>query len=201
MAKPLTLVLSDSKYALTPTKIERKKIYGWTELRATAPDNTVCCQAGLDSDGKTIVPKGATKMGMMTADGHWMEKSELEARHADGRKAEYVPSSFDGEIMLDNETSVEALLDLMVTSVYQLDGDSAAALAAAVSSKIYAFSFNYRADYSASPAFLIANGTTPFILTGEQAQFEMIGLEEQAALDELDEEVEMEEDELDFSMM
>ncbi len=80
MAKALNLVLGGSKYALTPTKVERKKIYGWTELRATAPDNTVCRQAGLDSDGRTIVPKGATKMGMMTTNGQWMDKSELEAR-------------------------------------------------------------------------------------------------------------------------
>jgi len=201
MAKPLTLVLGSKRYALAPTKIERKKIYGWTELRAMAPDNTVCRQAGLDSDGRTIVPKGATKMGMMTSNGQWMEKSELEARHADGKKAEFIPSSFDGEIMLMNVVPVEALLDLLVTSVYQLDGEGAAELAAAVGTKIYAFSFNYRADYEAASAFLISNGTVPFILTGELAQFEMIGLEEQAVLDEPDEEVMIEEDELDFSMM
>lgn len=200
MAKALNLVLGGSTFALAPTKVERKKLYGWTELRATDPDGIVCRQAGLDSNGVTIIPKGATKIGMLREDGNWMEKNELQAVHADGSVAETIPSSFDGEIALDRKVEIEKLMDCIVTSVYQLEGDGAEDLAKAIGTDIYTFPFSYRGGYDASDGFLLSNGTTPFIFVGTEAQFEMIGLEELAVVDEPDDEVEMEEDELDFSM-
>lgn len=200
MAKALNIAIGGSTYALAPTKVERKKLYGWTELRATDPDGIVCRQAGLDSNGVTIIPKGATKIGMLREDGNWMEKSELQAMHADGSVAEAIPSSFEGEINLNRKVEVEKLMDCIVTSVYQLEGDGAGDLAKAIGTDIYMFPFSYRGGYDASDGFLLSNGTTPFIFVGTEAQFEMIGLEEQAVVDEPDDEVEMEEDELDFSM-
>ena len=200
MAKALNLILGGSTFALAPTKVERKKLYGWTELRATDPDGNVCRQAGLDSNGVTIIPKGATKIGMLREDGNWMEKDELQALHADGSVAEAIPSSFEGEIKLEQKVDTEKLMDCIVTSVYQLEGEGAEELAKAIGSDIYTFPFSYRGGYDTSDGFLLSNGTTPFIFVGTEAKFEMIGLEEQAVVDEPDEEVEMEEDELDFSM-
>lgn len=200
MAKALNLVLGGSTFALAPVKVERKKLYGWTELRVTDADGNVCRQAGLDGNGMTIVPKGATKIGMLRADGNWMEKTELQAVHADGTVAEAVPSSFDGDLVLDNKVEAEALLDCVITSVYQLGGDGAEDLAKAIGNDIYKFPFSYRGGFDAADGFLLSNGTVPFIFVGTAAQFEFIGLEEQAVLDEPDEEVEIEEDELDFSM-
>lgn len=200
MAKALNLVLGGNTFALAPAKVERKKLYGWTELRVTDPDGTVCRQAGLDSNGVTIIPKGATKIGMLREDGMWMEKDELQAQRADGSAAEAVSSSFEGEIKLNRKVEIEKLMDCIVSSVYQLEGDGAEDLANALGNDIYMFPFSYRGGYETSDGFLVSNGTTPFIFVGTEAQFEMIGLEEQAVVDEPDDEVEMEEDELDFSM-
>ena len=47
---------------------------------------------------------------------------------------------------------------------------------------------------------MLSNGAVPFIFVGTDAQFDFLGLEEQAVLDEPEDEVEIEEDELDFSM-
>lgn len=200
MAKALNLILGGSTFALAPTKVERKKLYGWTELRVTDPDGSVCRQAGLDNNGVTIIPKGATKVGMLREDGNWMEKDELQAMHADGSVAEAIPSSFDGEITLNHKVEIEELMDCIVTSVYQLEGEGAEEFVKAIGNNIYKFPFSYRGGYDAADGFLLSNGTTPFIIVGTEAQFEMIGLEEQVAVDEPDDEVEMEEDELDFSM-
>lgn len=41
--------MGGSTFAVAPTKVERKKLYGWTELRATDPDGVVCQAAGLKS--------------------------------------------------------------------------------------------------------------------------------------------------------
>jgi len=37
MAKDLNFVLGASKFAAAPVKLERKKLYGWTELRVQDP--------------------------------------------------------------------------------------------------------------------------------------------------------------------
>lgn len=200
MAKALNLKLGGSTFALAPTKVERKKLYGWTELRATDPDGIVCRQAGLDSNGVTIIPKGATKIGMLREDGNWMEKDELQAVHADGSVAVAIPSSFDGEIDLNRKVEPEKLMDSVISSVYQLSGNGAEDLAKAIGNDIYAFPFSYRGGFDAADGFLLSNGMVPFIFVGTEAQFEMIGLEEQAVLDEPEDEVEVEEDDLDFSM-
>jgi len=201
MAKDLNLVIGTSTFAVAPVKLERKKLYGWTELRVQEPDGTICRQAGLGSDGQTIVPKGAVKLGMVKDDGSWMEKSELKAVHADGTEVVPVASSFDADIALTEKATSETLLNHIISSVYQLDGDNAAALAAALGTDIYTFPFSYRGGAEASTAFLLTNGTTPYIFVGQEAQFDFIGLEEQGVLDEPDDEVAIEEDELDFSMM
>ena len=200
MGKTLNFVLGENTFPLAPTKIERKKLYGWTEIRATDPDGNICRQASLDSNGVTVIPKGAMKMGAITEDGNWMEKSELEAQHADGTKAELIPSSFDGEIKLNRKVDADYLLDHIISSVYQLEGDSAADLIKKIGTDIYAFPFNYRTDYSCDDGMLISNGQTLFVFVGQRAQFEYIGLEEQKAIDEPDEEVMPEVDDLDFSM-
>ena len=200
MAKNLNLLLSGHTFALAPTKIERKKLYGWTELRATDSDGYICRQVGLDSNGVTIIPKGATKIGMLCQDGNWMEKDELQPVYPDGSVAESIPSSFDTVITLDHKATVEELLDHVISSVYQLGGDEAGELAKALGNDIYSFLFSYRGGYEAADGFLLSNGAVPFIFVGTEAQFDFIGLEEQAVLDEPEDEVEIEDDELDFSM-
>ena len=201
MAKALNLVLGSRKFELSPTKIERKKLYGWTELRVTDPDGIVCRQAGLDSNGVTIIPKGATKLGMLRADGNWMEKDELQVVRDDGTAAELSPSSFDTEIKLDTKATAETFMNSIISAVYQLDGTDAETLAKEIGNDIYQFPFSYRGGYDVGDGFLIGNGTTAFIFVGTEAQFEFIGLAEQAVVDEPDDEAaEEESDELDFSM-
>jgi len=201
MAKDLSLVLGANKFAVAPVKLERKKVYGWTELRIQEPDGAICRQAGICSDGQTIVPKGAVKIGMLKDDGSWMDKSELKAVHADGSDVVSVPSSFDADIMLKDKVSNEVLLNAIISSVYQLNGDSASELVAALGNDIYTFPFSYRGGAEASEAFLLASGNTPYIFVGQEAQFDFVGLEDQGVLDEPEDESMMEDDELDFSML
>ncbi len=202
MAKALNINIKGSSFALIPTKIERKKLYGWTELRALTPQGDVCRQAGLDSNGVTIVTKGATKVGLMCEDGCWMEKTELTPMHADGSPVQMVPSSFDEGINLGEKGSLEQLMDLIVTAVYQLSGDGSEALASALGEDIYTFPFSYRGGIEAATAFIITANGVPFILVGEPATFDFVGLDELATLDESDDnEEEIDDEDLDFGMM
>ena len=63
MAKTLNFSMGVNRFALSPVKLERKKLYGYTETQAIDTEGRICQQAGIDSNGMTIVPKGATKVG------------------------------------------------------------------------------------------------------------------------------------------
>lgn len=202
MARELNFKLSNSEFSLIPTKIERRKIYGWTETKAVDSNGNSCMQVGLDSNGINLISSGSIKLGIIGDDGDWVEKSELQAVHSDGTPAELCPSSFDSPIILKDKATNEDLLDLIVSSVYQLSGDSAEECAKIIGNEIYSFRFNYRSDYEDAPAFLISNGKDLFIITGQKANFEYLSLEESANVSDFGEDdVDIEDDELDFSMM
>jgi len=139
---------------------------------------------------------------MLKDDGSWMEKTELKAIHAtDGSDVVPIPSSFNTEIALDKKVTSEEMLNYVISSVYQLDGDNISELVNALGNDIYTFQFSYRGGSEASTGFLLSNGQIAYIFVGQEAQFDFIGLDDQGVLDESDEETEMEDDELDFSMM
>lgn len=200
MAKTLNFSMGINHFALSPVKVERKKLYGYTETQAVDSEGRICQQAGLDGNGMTIVPKGATKVGMLTESGEWMSSDDLQAVHADGRAAELISSSFEEEISLDTQASAEELLRLIIASVYELSGEGTEELAAEVGQRIFRFPFSYKGGYEALTAFLISTGTSVFVLTGELADFPMIGVDDQGVIDEEYEETEMDDEELDFSM-
>ena len=198
MAKKLCIRLNGRDFSVIPTKLERRKLYGWNELRVVTPDGKLCQQAGLNSDGITIIPTGNTKNGIIREDGLWMERSELVAFDSEGKEAHKVPSSFDTGIELVDRTSTEDLLNHNITSVYQLTGDEGVILASKIGDNIYRFPFSYRGGYEWSTAFILSNGLTTFILVGSDGNYDFIGLEQQGKIDTL-EELNFEDD-LDFSM-
>ena len=200
MCRTLNFRIGGESIDLAPVKLERKKLYGWTEARVTTPEGVLCRQAGLDQSGQIIIPKGATKIGMLGEDGLWLEKADLVAVHADGSEAVATPSSFDHPIELTRKATVEELMNLRVSTVYQLTGEQGAALNSLLGGDIYTFDFSYKGGFERLTAFLLTNGTTPYIIAGEPMQFDFIGLEDEGVLTEV-EDIDIEEDELDFSMM
>jgi len=202
MAKDLTFVLNGTQYAASPEKVDRKKLYGWVDTLVTDETGAECTLAYLDDNGATLIPKGGISQMLFSPDGRWLDKSQLVARHADGTPAEKVPSSFDAPIVLGAPVALEELLDHDITSAYCLQGDGAADLAKALGEEaVYALQFNYRADYEATNAFLLASNGIPFLLTGKRVLMEMVGLEQEGKIDDLETETTEESDELDFSMM
>ena len=96
MAKELIFKLSGTDYGAAPVKLERKKIYGWTDIVATDRSGSVCGSAYLSPDDALIIPKGGLKQGTVDDDGRWLEKSQLTAYSEDGQEVlPNLPSSFD----------------------------------------------------------------------------------------------------------
>ena len=198
MAAALKFSLNGTEYEAVPVKLERKKLYGWTDVVATDAAGNVCTTAQVDPDGELIVPPGAVKSGILDEDGAWVERSELVAVDADGKELPIVPSSFGQTIELKDKASDEEFLDHAWKSVYQLDNPD---LASAVGKDIYSFTFNYRSDASPDDGYLLAADGKAFLFDGEKLEFEYIGIAEESALDDPAEEAPVEDDDLDFSMM
>ena len=203
MAKPLNFKIADAIYDLEPLKLDRKKLYGWTEKIVLDDEENECNTLSLYPDLAMIIPKGGTGLGAIGEDGTWVEKSDMMYINTDGSPAVLVPSSYDGEIELKDTVSYEVFLEHNITAVYSLQGEENHpdfVKAIQDNKSIFTFIFNYRADYEGDPAFLIENDGEVFVLVGKKINFEFIGLDESGVLDE-EENEDVEEDEFDFSMM
>ena len=75
MAKVLIFKLSGTDYGAAPMKIERKKIYGWTDIVATDRSGNVCGSAYLSPDDALIIPSGGLKQATVDETGRWVNKN------------------------------------------------------------------------------------------------------------------------------
>ena len=201
MAKCLNFSLGGVVHSATPVKVDRKKLYGWSETKAFDEDGHECTLASTDESGSVIIPKGGAGLGIVSPDMQWVERSSLKAVKNDGSDAELLESSYDIRITLNRTVSAEEFLNHRITAVYQLDTDPI--FAKAIGDTIYTFTYNYRAAYEGSPAFLLVSGGQPFMLTGCECDFEMLSLKESGAIDSDDDEIEDDDDsdtDIDFSM-
>lgn len=202
MARELTFRFKGKEYPTMPVKVERKKLYGWSEILALDDNGEPFKLVSTDYTGTFIIPKGGTGMGILSPEGEWVERSELVLVKEDGSPAELLPSSFDAPVELHREVSIEEFLDYSITAFYQL-GDAPEELVKAIGRKIYTFPFCYIEDCDANPAFVLGsedsgNGKTLFMLIGYSNRFEMLSLQQPGLIDETDEDLDGED--IDFSM-
>ncbi|WP_010249820.1 hypothetical protein [Acetivibrio cellulolyticus] len=205
MAKALVFKLNDKEYPFYPVKIERKKLYGWTETIALDDEGNECKLVSMDESGTVIIPKGSLGLGVLNNNFEWVDRSEIIAVDEGGNEIEPFPSSFSEPIELSIKVSPEELLNHSINAVYQLDEESVCDdLKKEISNgDIFTFNFNYRDGYETKTAFLVESESKLFMLVGSPIEFTFIGLEEQGYIDELESEDEELSEELgiDFSMM
>jgi len=198
MAKELIFQLGGAEYGAAPVKLERKKVYGWSELVATNREGAVCNSAYLSPDDSLIIPTGGLKQGLNDDQGRWIERSEMTACDEEGKAMPVFPSSFDAPISLFCAVDENEFLDNDWESVYQLDN---ADLAAAVGDKIYKFEFSYRGGVNHNDGYLMNTPGGLFLFAGDRQEFPLVGLTDETAIEEeVEEEMSEEIEDLDFSM-
>ena len=198
MAKELQFKLGGQDYGAAPVKLERKKIYGWTDIVATDKSGEVCDSAYLSPDDAIIIPKGGLQQATVDSNGRWVDKSELTAYSEDGNEVlPVLPSSFDAPIELKQKASIEEFLDNNWESVYQLANPD---LAAAVGDDIFKFEFSYRGGTNHNDAYLMNTPGGLFLFAGDKQEFQLVSLAEETTIDDTEEAEPEEIDELDFSM-
>lgn len=196
MPRQLTFVIARKKFRTTPVKIDRRKLYGWTEIEATDDAGAPCRVVSTDETGRLMIPRGGTAAGLLSPRGEWVERSELQTVDADGKPAALLPSSFDVDIPLRRKATPAEYLDHNITDFYFL-ADAPDDFVRRVGDAIYTFAYCYASGCEGSPAFVLATEDGLFLLIGQRLRFDMVGYDEPGFVDEEPGEG---DDEVDFSM-
>lgn len=198
MARALTFRLGRKTYAAAPVKIDRRKLYGWTEVVAYDDQGGPCTVVSTDETGTLIITRGGTASGLLSPDGRWVERSELRTVRADGSPAVLLASSFSGPVALDRLVSEEEFLDHDITDFYLLRSADDE-LVQRLGKRIYGFDYCYNDGCEGYPAFVLVSDGQAFLLIGRRLRFDMIAYEEPGYLEE--EAPDADEDEaFDFAM-
>ena len=203
MGKNLSFVIGSEKFEAGITKVDRDKVYGYVEEVVSDKSGNVCSTGNLLDDGQTLILSGSTALKTVDAKFVEQDKKALKTVYIDGTDAVLIPSSYDGEIKLE-QASLDDLFNLEITTVYQLTWEDAAGKAAMLklleNGSVFQFVFNYRADYEGADALVLSSQNEIFVLTGRMLDFEY--LENKSAIPPVEEVAQEEsEEEVDFGML
>lgn len=196
MAKELSFSLNGATYNAVPMKLERKKIYGWSDTIATDNQGDVCSSAYLWADRAMIIPAGGIKQGITDNNGRWVERSELVACDTNGVALPIYNSSFDSPIELNKSATIEEFLDHTWEAVYQINNQHMEPI---IGEEIYSFPFTYRGGTTLLDGYLLNTLHGLFLFAGKPQTFPLVELSDQTTIDD---DMEMEEniEDLDFEM-
>jgi len=199
MGKEATFQINGKSFSASLTKIDRNKVYGWSEDHYTDNKGNPLNWAILLMDGKTLLGSGGTALKTLGPDGDEVSKSTLKAILPDGSDAQIQKSVYDETVNLDINRSIEDLLRLEVKAVYQLTISAGIddLYTALNKTPVLYFKFNYRSDYEADDAFIINQNGHIFIITGVLQEFEFAYPEKPANIDSNEEDI---DNSLDFNM-
>lgn len=205
MAKPLILSLAGKEIPCGMERVDRSKLYGYVELEVLDEQGRRCELATLCSDGRTVVGRGGTAFGYLSPGGLWRDKSSLTPVGLHGEPITPVASTFAGAVPLAEKATIDDYLSHNIKSVYLLRPEEAAdqLVAELREGVIYKFTYSYRGGLEPDTAFLLANAEGhPFLAVGKPTTLEFLGLQQAAAPEDAEPEVEeAEEDDMDFGMM
>jgi len=202
MARALNFSIEGNQYSLSINKLDRKKLYGFTQVEVKDEDGNKCELATISDDGKHILPKGSVGYVYMNAKNEYVPSSSMKMVDKDGNPIEKILSSFDsGKIKLERAT-IEDYLQMYVKAVYQLtpegnETDLSGLLESLKKNKVLYFKFNYRTDYDNDDAFLLESEGHIFMVIGHISPFEFVGLEK--TVDDLV--ADDDDDDFDFGML
>ena len=204
MAKPLTVVYRGETVHLDLKKVDRDKLYGYSDLEVVDDAGKPCELATLIGDGHSIVGKGGTALAYLTEDGQWRKKGELTAVGPDDKPIVPVKSTFDTPVSLDATATLDEYLSHNIHTIYHLTPDevSEPLQAALAAGTIFSFPFSFRGGLEASAGFLLQNADgNPFLCVGARTDVEFIGLDEAApAVADADEPL-GDDDDIDVNMV
>lgn len=182
-AKPLVFEYEKAAVTFDMIKVDRSKLYGFKETEVSDDQGQPCELATLAEDGKTIIGKGGTGIGYLSADGLWSDKSNLIPVDLEGTKIEPVKSSFGTPIPLTETVTNEDFLNHNIRLCYIMEPEELCEplMAKLKENTIFKFPYSYRGGLEADAGFLLMNNEGDiFFLVGDPTVVEFIGLQQAA---------------------
>lgn len=198
MARSIAVRWNGSESTFGLKSLDRAAIYGKRRRVALDENGNPCSRASLLDDGSMILRTGMTGQGYFLPDGTFLKQTELEGYGSDGEPLPKVPSTLGVAQDLEGPIAPHEVLDLRVDAIYVLDPE---ALDAGLKSdlengSLFRFSFNFREDYRAETAVLLANDNGFFALVGQPQTYEWSRLDAITELPAGD--FDSDDDDLDF---
>ena len=173
MAKTINVTWQGQEAVFNFKSVDRTALYGKRRRVAFDDSGEPCTRASLLSDGSLLLKSGMTGQGYFLPDGRWVAQGDLEGINSDGSPAELVPSTLGVPVPLEGPLSPEDVLDLKVETVYAMDPETLPddLKGNLVSGDCYRFEFNFRPDYRAETAVLLANPEGVWALVGSPVSY------------------------------
>ncbi|MEM7782849.1 MAG: hypothetical protein AAF623_05815 [Planctomycetota bacterium] len=204
-AKAIQFEYSGSPIEFRMLKVDRSKLYGYKDLEVLDELGNPCELTTLAEDGKTLIGKGGTGIGYLTADGNWCDKAQLKAVDLEGEPIEPVPSSFSAPILLEQESTVDDYLNHNIRLIYRMEFDDCDSnlIQKLKQGTIFQFPYSYRGGLEADAGFLLMNHADEvFFLVGDRTGVDYKTLQQSAPVAPPEEDSESNEDSLmDFGMI
>lgn len=205
MPRELVLQFGGKDLAFAPQKVDRTRLYGFTEVEALDDAGRTCQLVTLAEDGRTLVGTGGTSFATLSQDGEWLERTEIKAVDAEGKEIVPVASSYEKPVALAKKATIEEYLDHNIKGVYLMPcasdlGDLKKELSQGA---IFTFPYSFRGGLEADVGFLLTNPEGElFLVVGQPTSIHFVGMEQASPLtEEVAEDAAEEEDGLDFGMM
>ncbi len=181
MAKSLVFEFNGERIEFEMRKVDRSKLYGFKTLEVLDENEQPCELATLSDDGKTLIGKGGTGIGYLTADGNWSDKTDLKPVNIEGEEIIPVPSSFAAPIELVQTVDIEVYLNHNIRLIYLLEPESVnqELHQQLMDGSIFKFPYSYRGGLEPDAGFLIMNEQNQvFFLIGDETSIEYVGLQQ-----------------------
>ena len=199
MAKPIIVNWQGKTSSFQLAKLDRSKLYGKRQRWVLDPEGGRCERAELMRDGSMLIRSGMTAQGYFDDDGAWIRNDQLVGLDEAGEPVEKVPSTLGAEQPLEGPLDPTDVLDVTVRSVYMLNPEELddALKERLLAGDVFRCPFNYRADFNAETALLLANDDGFFALVGDplETRWFELAVEVNETTDDADD-----DDDLDFEM-
>jgi len=179
MSRKIDVAFHGSIERIALCRVERSKLYGSSRRIGLDAKGRECASALLTRDGIYVLGPGSTAGMYLNKEGDVLSREDLTTGDEQGRPLHGDDATSNDRCELTGLVPAEALLECVVTAVYEVDtSEIDSNLTAALSQGDI-----YRAP---DKGFLLANEHGVFLLATKPARFDFVGRDHQTMIDDDD---------------
>ena len=179
MSRKIEIAFQGNISRIALHRVDRSRLYGSTRRIGLDAQGSECASALLTRDGKYVLGPGSTAGIYQNEEGDVVAREDLTAADERGRPLHGDDATSNGPSELTGQVPTEALLECIVTAVYEVEASNIdSTLATSLSQgDIY---------HAPDKGFLLANEHGIFLLALKPARFDFVGRDHQTVFEDDD---------------